>query len=252
MAETHFGASIEQVRADELEEARSVQKAMVALEPLAAPGLEFASLFRPVAEVGGDFLDHFWLDDNHLGFYLGDVVGKGLPAAMYAALAVGTLRGIHKGGEPPENVLALLNSRLRMRLMPGRYAAVQYAMYDPVSRNLCFSNAGLPRPVHVSADGCREIGEGGLPSGLFPQARYTPLVTTLLPGDLVLFSTDGITEARNASDEEYGLDRLTDFCARRRSDPAAGFLAALIADVDHFTAGARQHDDITAAALKAI
>ncbi len=243
---------IEQVRSYELEEARHIQNAMVALEPLIAPGVEFATLFRPVLEVGGDFLDYFWLDEEHLGFYIGDVVGKGLPAAMYAALTVGTLRGINKGGEPPENVLALLNSRLRMRLMPGRYAAVQYGAYVPAGRNLYFANAGLPRPVLISAGGCREVGEGGLPSGLFPQARYEPCTVTLHPGESVLFATDGITEARNTTDEEFGLERLLESCFTYHAAPAASILVNIAEELDRFTAGARPHDDMTAAVLKVV
>ena len=242
--------SIEQVRAHEMEEARFIQQAMVAVEPLKAPPVELAVLFRPVLEVGGDFLDYFWLDDGQLGLYMGDVVGKGLPAALYAALAVGTLRGINKTGEPPTNVLSLLNARLRTRVVPGRYCAVQYAVVDPKTQKVLFANAGLPHPLHISADGCKEIGPGGLPSGLFPDACYEPYTAQMAAGDSILFSTDGITEARNPQDEEFGVDRLIEVCAANRCKHADELLAAIAAAVDAFTAGERQHDDMTAALLK--
>src|SRR5574337_1114138 len=137
--------SLEKVREYEIEEARNIQQAMVPAGPLRARGLEFACKFLPVSEVGGDFLDYFWLMDHRLACYLGDVVGKGLPAAMYAALAVGTLRGIHKTGVPTSSVLELFNERLAMRPVPRRFCSVQYAVFDPLTGELLYANAGLPR-----------------------------------------------------------------------------------------------------------
>ncbi|MBI1738636.1 MAG: SpoIIE family protein phosphatase, partial [Acidobacteria bacterium] len=130
---------IEQLRALEIEEARNIQQAMVCVESLKMDPVEVVGRFRPVTEVGGDFLDYFPLQDHRLGIYLGDVVGKGLAAAMYAALAMGTIRGIHKSGTPPTAVLAMLNERLRMRVVPGRYCALQYAVYDPATRELSYA-----------------------------------------------------------------------------------------------------------------
>ncbi len=237
-------------RAHEMEEARFIQQAMVAQEPLKTSALEFSVLFRPMEEVGGDFLDYFWLEDKQFGFYIGDVVGKGLPAAMYGALAVGTLRGINKTGEPPPNVLKGLNQRLRSRVIPGRYCAVQYGTFDPATQRLNFANAGLPLPLLISAGGCIEVGEGGLPSGLFPHSEYVHSSFELAAGDAVLFSTDGIAEARNSKDEEFGIERLIEVCAANRCKHADELLAAIAAALDDFTNGTRQHDDMTAGVLK--
>ena len=234
----------------EIEEARNVQLAMLPVEPIRTRAVEFACKFRPAVEVGGDFLDYFWLDDRRLGFYLGDVVGKGLPAAMYAALAVGTLRGIKKTGEPPPAVLQLLNRRLRMRVPPARYCAAQYAVFDPSSGQLWHANAGLPRPVHVSAAGCVELGEGGLPSGLFPEAHYDQYSAQLAPGDAVLFITDGIVEALDGTGDDFGLERLLHVCRQCHGQPADVLLARVFDAVDVFAGGAPQHDDMTAAVLK--
>ena len=242
--------SIEQVREYEIEEARNLQRALVPGEPLRAHSVEVAHTLRPVVEVGGDFLDYFVLTDRTLGLYVGDVVGKGLPAALYAALAVGTLRGIHKTGQPPAAVLELLNKRLRTRAMPKRYCAVQYAVFDPATRALGYANAGLPGPLHISARGCRELRAGGLPSGLFDGASYDPQTVQLDPGDAVLFITDGLTDASNARGEEFGMDRLIEVCARDRSGSADALLRRIFAAVDEFVDGHTQHDDMTAAALK--
>jgi len=242
--------SIRQVRELEIEEARLLQRAMLPMESLRAPPVEIASQFRPVVEVGGDFLDFFLLSDRTVGLYLGDVVGKGLPAALHAALAVGTLRGIHKTGESPPQVLELFNKRLRMRTMPKRYCAVQYAAFDPATRALRYANAGLPGPLHISAGGCQELQLGGLPAGMFDQAGYDMGSVRLAPGDSVLFLTDGLSEALNAREEDFGMDRLAKVCAQHRRESADTLLGRIFAAVEEFVGDHPQQDDMTAALLK--
>lgn len=235
----------------EIEEARMIQRAMLPVEPLCPPPVELACKCRPAAEVGGDFSDYYWMLDHRLGFFLGDVVGKGLPAALYGALAVGILRGLKKGGEAPVSVLQMLNRRLLDRQVPGRYCAVQYAVFDPQSRELHFANAGLqPRPVHVSASGGRELGGGGLPCGLFRDVQYDLYSVPLAAGDLVLFSTDGVIEARTPAGEEFGIERLMRVCIDNQREPCVVFLDRVFDAVDAFTEGTPQEDDITAAVLK--
>lgn len=241
---------IEQLRAFEIEEARGIQQAMVCMDPLRIQPVEIASRFRPVTEVGGDFLDYFQLEDHRLGLYLGDVVGKGLAAAMYAALAMGTMRGIHKSDTSPTAVLELLNERLRMRVVPGRYCALQYAVYDPTTQQVSYANAALPRPILVSPRGCREVGEGGLPSGLFAGAQYDGYSLRLEPGEAVLFSTDGIPDARNAQGDDFGLDRMMEVCEKNAGAGPDTLLDRLFAEVDTFTGDDPPHDDMTAIVLK--
>ncbi len=243
-------AEFEKLRALEIDEARNIQRAMVSVEPLRITPVEIACQFRPATEVGGDFLDYFRLEDRRLGLYLGDVVGKGLAAAMYAALAMGTLRGIHKSGSAPTAVLELMNERLRMRVVPGRYCAVQYAALDPETLQLRYANAALPRPVHISRKDCCELGEGGLPSGLFAGSRYDEYSAQLEPGDAVLFFTDGISEARNSSGDDFGTERVVEVCQKHRSAAADELLARVFDAVDAFAGDAPPHDDMTAIVLK--
>jgi len=108
----------------------------------------------------------------------------------------------------------------------------------------------LPKPVHISAHNCGELGEGGLPSGLFPNTQYEQHTAQLSAGDAVLFITDGILEAQNAAGEEFGNERLLEVCAALRRESAEGILARLFEAVDAFVGGAQQHDDMTAAVLK--
>lgn len=243
-------AILERIRASEIEEARLVQQAMLPREPMCTAAAEFAFRFRPVTEVGGDFLDYFELDNDCAALYLGDVVGKGLPAAMFAALAVGALRGMHKTETPPNLVLETLNRRLRMRIIPGRYCSVVYAVYDPRTRQLCHANSGLPKPIRISAAGCEELGAGGLPPGLFEGATYDLYSNAVHPGDTILFCSDGVIDARNIHGEDFGEERLLAACAAHAADPPDLLLGNIFSALDEFSAGERQHDDITLTAMR--
>jgi phosphoserine phosphatase RsbU/P len=234
----------------EHEEALQIQRSLLPAGPLFGQSFEVAYRFLPYGEVGGDFADFFNLPDGMTGIYVGDVVGKGLPAAMYAALVMGMMRGIHKTGVDTAGALALLNQRMIVRPVPGRYAATLYAIYDPAARRLTFSNAGLPQPVLVSATGCQRLGSGGFPSGLFPTATYDLHSIELSPGDAVLFATDGLHELRDANDADFSWDRLAEIWAHCRAIPAKDSLERLIDGAQSFARNGYQCDDITAVVLK--
>lgn len=178
-------------------------------------------------------------------------MGKGLSAAMYATLVMGMLRGTHKTGTDTATVLATLNQRLLVRPVAGRYAATLYALYDPTTRQLSFSNAGLPQPLLASGERCGRLGQGGLPSGLLTGSSYESHHLKLSPGDTILFATDGLTELRDAEDNDFGWDRLGEIwkhCRWRSAEEALNFVfdeAARFSD-----GGQAQSDDITAVVLK--
>jgi phosphoserine phosphatase RsbU/P len=213
------------------------------------PSCEVAYRFSPFAEVGGDFADFFHLPTAQIGIYLGDVVGKGLPAAMYAALVMGMLRGIHKTGEDTASALAVLNKRLLVRPVPGRYSATLYALFDPASLKLTFSNAGLPCPRLVSESGSRRLGQGGVPSGLLPGSSYEACSVQLSPGDAVLFATDGLHELRSQEGNDFSWEKLGETLEQCRPKSAKELLDILFAEAKDFSGG-QQDDDITAVVLK--
>jgi len=217
---------------------------------LETPSCEVAHRFSPFAEVGGDFADFFRLADGKIGIYVGDVVGKGLPAAMYGALVMGMLRGIHKTGECTASTLALLNERLLVRPVAGRYAATLYAVFDPQSLRLSFSNAGLPYPLLVSASGCSVLNCGGLPSGLLPATNYETHSTQLSPGDGVLFATDGLHELRDLQGQDFSWERMGEIWRLCRGKSAKESLDILFAEALQFSSNGRQDDDVTAVVLK--
>lgn len=238
--------AIEKMREQELEEARSIQSMMMPAESLHTDCVTISHTCQPMAEVGGDFLDYFELSDHTVGIYLGDVSGKGLPAAMYAALAVGTLRGVHKTGQAPDSVVSLLNKRLLIRGLPRRHCALQYAVFHPATRVMQITSAGMPAPLHLSSNGCRFLDLGGIPPGLFAAVQYETFTLRLEPGDSVVFCTDGITDAFDARGDQFGTERLQALCIANRHAPAA-LLESIFSAVKKFARGRDQHDDMAAA-----
>lgn len=241
--------TLEILREQELVEARAIQNAMLPGESLKTQEVEVSHAFQPYEQVGGDFLDYFTLSDGNVGLYIGDVSGKGLPAALYAALSVGTLRGVHKTGTAPDAVLGQLNRRMMLRGVSPRYSAVQYVNLDARNGVLRIAGAGMPGPLHLSRGGCRELHLSGIPPGMFQQADYEMRTLLLEPGDSLLFISDGITDAMNGEGEIYGLERLVAFCSERVELPPARLLTELFEEVERFSHGRVQQDDRTAAAL---
>ncbi|MGB0034468.1 MAG: SpoIIE family protein phosphatase [Candidatus Acidiferrales bacterium] len=234
----------------EKEEARLIQQSLLPSASLEGATYEVAYKFTPFAEVGGDFADFFTLMDGRVGVYVGDIVGKGLAAAMYAALAMGTLRGIHKSGVEAAAVLTMFNKRLHVRPVAARYCAALYATFEPASLKLTLSNAGLPLPLIASKGGCREFGEGGMPSGMFDDVDYAQSTIQLFPGDSVLFATDGLHELRNHREEFISAEQLSALWRECGKKSANESLDLLFDGVRGFSEGAHLYDDLTAVVLK--
>jgi sigma-B regulation protein RsbU (phosphoserine phosphatase) len=216
-------------------------------QPLHTANVIISHEFQPVTEVGGDYLDYFTLSDDNVGLYIGDVSGKGLPAALYAALAVGTLRGVHKTGRCPSGVLSLLNKRLHLRGIPGRHTALQYAVLYPQTGEMRIVSAGMPGPLLLRGQKCQVLQIAGLPPGLFPEATYDEFSLQLQPSDSVFFCTDGLTDARNKEEEEFGVERIQEGCLRHAGEAALDLLGHVFSAIEKFTADCRQWDDMTAA-----
>ena len=207
------------------DEARLIQDSLLPTGTLRGPGFEVAFRYKPLGEVGGDFADFFQLPNGLVGLYVGDVVGKGVTAALYAALVMGTLRGINKTGEKPDAVLALLNKRLRVRPVPGRYSSALYAMYDPARVARIRQRRDSPAIAGVwfrmPATGRRRVA-----SGMFPDATYELYRMQLSPGDTVLFATDGLHEMQNEKEEDLSwgkLEQIWGACSSKSADESLDF-----------------------------
>ena len=189
--------------------ARELQKR---LQPHGTPPLHsagIASLCRPARIIAGDMYDFGFYSKSRLNVgVLGDVSGKGAPAALYAALVNGIIRSLMERELPPAEMLRAVNQALMERPIDDRYIALTYGAWDDQRRILRIANSGLPRPVHVRNGKMEIIDSIGIPLGLFPNATYDEIQIEAQPNDIFIFLSDGILEACNLDDEEFGYSRL--------------------------------------------
>jgi len=146
-------------------------------------------------------------------------------------------------------VLALLNKRLCARSIASRYAAMLYAVFDPRTREMRISSAGMHGPLHLSARGCRNLRLMGLPPGLFADTRYETSTLKIEPGDSVIFMTDGIVEAKLKDPNRVGVEHLVDHCRGHATSSPAELLDSIFNSVEQSMSGEEQHDDMAAAIL---
>src|SRR5262249_55415399 len=192
----------------EMKIAREIQHQLMPDELPSIPPLQMAVLFKPVAQLGGDLYDWIAFDDGRLAIVIGDVAGKGAPAALYGALSSGVIRTRAGRKYPPGQMLELVNKTLYQRPIEGQYVAVTYAVYDPKSKTIAMANSGLPYPLLVRAGQPSFLDIGGVPLGLFPDTRYEETSLQLQSGDVLVFYSDGVVEMRNDTGEEFGLSVL--------------------------------------------
>lgn len=234
----------------EMKIARAIQTQLMPEEiPSFAP-LDIAVTFRPVAHLGGDLYDFITFDDGRLAFVTGDVSGKGAPAALYAALSSGIIRTRATRKYPPGQMLELVNKTLYSRPIESQYCALTYAIYDPALRKITLANSGLPYPILVRNGVPRFLELGGIPVGLFPDSQYQEIELELLEGDVLVFYTDGLVEARDDSDEDFGLKRLAQTVRENCMKSATEIVRIINQEVDDFVGRVPPHDDRTMIMIK--
>ena len=212
--------------------------------------LELAAKFTPARAIGGDLYDFIPYSLSRLGIVIGDVSGKGAPAAIYAALVSGILRS-HAPIEPgPAEMLSAVNLSLAERRIEAQFVSLIYAVWDDEHRTLLVANSGLPRPVYVH-DGKNSVIEAtGLPLGLFDDADYDEFRFEMKPGEMFVFFSDGILDARNRKGELFGRGRVETIiaeCAGRSADCVVDRLFKAAAE---HSAGVETFDDQTVVAIK--
>ncbi len=231
--------------------ARDLQKGMLPASMPELEGFEVAALYRPAESLGGDYYDFIWLDNALVGLTIGDVSGKGVAAAMSMAATRSAIRFASRIHTSPSQVLYHVNRRLFKDFKERTYVSLFYGVLDLNSKICRWSNGGHFPPILVRADGTREeFSQGGTVLALFDKSRYTSAQTRLNPGDLICFYTDGVIEARNQEDEEFGKERLVQILAEKARQPARDIVKALTGEVKKYTRGVDQHDDITVFVLK--
>jgi len=212
---------------------------------------EVAARFSPARQIGGDLYDFLkYSGHGNIGIAVGDVSGKGAPAAIYAALVSGITRS-HSAEEPSAaGMLEAINLSLAERPIDGQYVSMIYAIWDDSQRRLQVANSGLPRPLHLRDGKFQEIPVTGLPIGLFSSATYDESNLRAKPGDVFLFFSDGITDAISSAGNMFGRGRLEKAVFKNRDRSADEIAQAIFSAVSEHAKGVDAFDDQTIVVLK--
>jgi serine phosphatase RsbU (regulator of sigma subunit)/predicted ester cyclase len=236
----------------ELRVARSIQQASLPKEAPELEGWEITPYYRPAREVGGDFYDFFELEGGRVGVAVGDATGKGMPAALAVTATCSMLRAVAQalGSSSPGEVLGRVNETLVARIPPNMFVTCFYAILDPKSGRLSYANAGHNLPCcrhdeHAATD----LSARGMPLGLMPGMSYEEKESVLMPGESVLFYTDGLVEAHNPKGEMFGFPRLRALIGEHAEERSLE--EALLEELYSFVGeGWEQEDDITLLTLE--
>jgi len=245
-AKMHKSLMEKQRLVKDMEFARTIQESFLPQKTPEIAGYQFSAHYTPAQEVGGDFYDFIHLDRNRTGVVIGDVSGKGVPAALYMAKLGSDLRTLAFTEKNPAAALERLNDLLAERSRRGMFATLLYIELDSQTGSLLISNAGhLPLIIKKKDGSVKKLSTtGGSPLGILAGMKFGQESVTLDAGDIVILYTDGIIEAMNAAEELYGYERFDALIRIAPSHPE-GLKSAVIDDVNKFTGLSPQHDDMT-------
>jgi len=230
---------------DELAEGRSVQMALMPSENPSLPGWETWLYTIPANDVGGDLVDHLQIDEDRVALTLGDVAGKGLPAALMMAKLQATIRAL----APITGSLAELGRQLNGIVvrdgMPSKFASLVFLELSANSGMIRLLNAGHQPPLVLRQNRVEELDHGDPAIGLTNRAKFKERIVHLDPGDMMLVYSDGLTEARNEIGRFFGEERLKEIFEKLRDHSAEKAGETLLKAVERFEQGARRHDDLS-------
>lgn len=215
------------------------------------PNAEIAAQFTPARLIGGDLFEFISYSESPLtAVVIGDVSGKGAPAAIYAALVSGLLRSYAADKPGAAEMLQAINASLVERPIEAQFVSMIYALWDDSARTIRIANSGLPRPVYCHNGAVERIEVTGLPLGLFSHAEYDENTYRAQPGDVFVFFSDGILDASNAAGEQFGRSRLHALVERNCEKSAEEIVAAIFEAVNAFVGDVAAFDDQTVVAIK--
>ena len=236
------------------EEIRLAARIQTDLLPSSAPlieGYDVAGTSVPAQVVGGDYFDFIPTDDNRMAVCLGDVSGKGLPASLLMANVQATLRGQTLLNVSPKVCIQRANKLLYLSTSPEKFVTLFYAILDPKLHRLSFSNAGHDNPFLLAADGrVQRLRTGGVVLSILEDFPYEEETVSLDPGDTLVVYSDGITEATNPSEVQFGEERLAKVIQDHQQESASGLVECIIKEANAFAAGKAQADDMTLLVVK--
>jgi serine phosphatase RsbU (regulator of sigma subunit)/pSer/pThr/pTyr-binding forkhead associated (FHA) protein len=243
----------ERVLAKDLEQAAILQRQLLPATAPEVPGMQLAGYNAPCRTVGGDYYDFWSYPDGRVAIALGDVSGKAMPAALLMTSLQARVRVMAE--EPPDvaRLMTRLNRITTESCPSNRFISFFFSVLNPVSGELVYSNAGHNPPLLIRANGTVETLEGGgLILGVFGMAQYESRSCRFSPGDVLVLFSDGVTEALNPANEEFGDDRLVELLRRNRGRSAEEVISTVTEAVNVFAAGAPAADDLTLVVAKRI
>jgi sigma-B regulation protein RsbU (phosphoserine phosphatase) len=245
-----YAESAEKARIDhDLRNAAEIQRNMLPEPAFENEAVDLAAVSIPCRTVGGDFYDYLEIDERGLGFAIGDVSGKGPPAALLAASVQSNFVALAPVSADPAETMTRLNKALLRRAIEARFSTMFHGELTMDGR-LRYCNAGQEPPLVIGREGVSWLDAGGPVLGLLPAAVYASETVSLEPGDLVIVCSDGVTEARNTTDDEFGRGGLVDAVRVLHGARPEVVLDRLIAAIKEFSNGAQQADDITALVIR--
>jgi sigma-B regulation protein RsbU (phosphoserine phosphatase) len=235
---------------DEIAVARQVQIALLPRQHPTVPGWLVWSHSRPANDVGGDLVDYISLDGFRTGVVLGDVAGKGLGAALLTAKLQATLRALVPNAASLDDLGLQVNNVFHSDGLDNRYATLFFAELEHDSGQLRYLNAGHNPPFLIRASSVEQLPASSFPLGMMDTASYREVALTLDPGDMILAYTDGVTEAANEQDEEFGMERLEALVPELRGLPPEAVGTRILLEVDRFIGRVRLGDDLSIAVIQ--
>jgi serine phosphatase RsbU (regulator of sigma subunit) len=240
----------------ELQVAREVQTSLLPRDTPHVSGWEFAAQWKPAQQVAGDYYDFVPLDGGRVGLVIADVSGKGMPAALFMAMTRSTIRACIDHIRSPAEAIALANRLIHADATGGMFVTLFYALLDPSAGEMAYVNAGHNPPLLCRATGpngpeqISELERTGMALGVLDDVPYLQRTVQFDPGDLVLFYTDGVTEATDDVDQDFGVQRLRQILAERHAAPVAEVVSAIERALQAHVGDLAPFDDVTMVAIR--
>jgi sigma-B regulation protein RsbU (phosphoserine phosphatase) len=235
----------------ELAQASEIQRSLLPTQAPVLEGYDLAGLNLPCRTIGGDYYDFLPYKDGRLGLVVGDVSGKGLPAALLMSSLEARVQMLVETGPDPASALRNLNRSFAARCPLGRFITFFYGLLDGTTGMLSYSNAGHNYPLLLRANGnVEQLSQSGMVLGIFPSTQYELIETKLERGDTLALFSDGVTEACTMEGTEFGEAGLAEFLKTRRSQTCSAMVDALVSHVRGWSGGSAFADDFTVVLLR--
>ncbi len=237
---------------EELRISGQIQKKLLPEKLPDIPGYQIAATNIPAKEVGGDYYDVIHLSESTYAICFGDVSGKGIPAGLVMSNLQATIRSLMLSADNPATIVRQTNKLIHATTTADKFITFFLCIMDVNQHKIIYCNAGHDKPLHFTNNSKIELESGGIPLGFMPDFDFTQNTLLLAEGDILVIYTDGVTEAMNQEEEEFGLEKLKEIILTNKNDSAESILEKILKAIEGHAAGAEQMDDITLILLKRV